>query len=291
MPSPLSSPSPAPASPRAPDLATAARALVTPPSAFAAVEPGPARLVASPDPAVAAALGRFAGKIAHELNNVLTAISSYGELLLADLPHESAAREDAVEILAATRRAAALSQVLHELGRPASTPVQNLDLARWGEEVAPRLRALLGPDRSLAVDATPQPVTVAVDGERLATALEALATNAREATTPGGHCTLRIERVSVRERDPEFPPALGTGRYARLTILDDGCGMEPAVLASAAEPLFGTRRGARRGMGLAMVEQFARSAGGALQLRSAAGSGTAAALYLPAITARASASR
>lgn len=280
MPRPLTTPSPSPS-----------RALVTPPSAFAAVEPAPARSVASPDPEVAAALGRFAGKVAHELNNVLTAISSYGELLLEDLPHESSAREDAVEILAATRRAAALSQALHELGRPATAPVENLDLARWGHEVAPRLRALLGDDRALAVDAPAQPVIVAVDGERLATVLEALVTNAREATTPGGLCTLRVERVSVRERDPEFPSSLGTGRYARVTILDDGCGMDPAVLARAAEPLFGTRRGARRGMGLATVEQFARAAGGALQLRSAAGSGTAAALYLPAIAARAAGSR
>lgn len=278
MPRPLPSPAPS-------------RALITPPRAFAAVEPGPARSVASPDPQVAAALGRFAGQVAHELNNVLTAISSYGELLLEDLPHESAAREDAVEILAATRRAAALSQALHELGRPALMPVSNLDLVRWGHEVAPRLRALLGGDRTLAVDASAQPVTVAVDGERLATALEALVTNAREATTPGGHCTVRIERVGVRERDPEFPSSLGTGRYARLTVLDDGCGMDPAVLARAAEPLFGTRSGARRGMGLAMVEQFARAAGGALQLRSAAGSGTAASLYLPAIAARAAGGR
>ncbi|HEY0995409.1 MAG TPA: ATP-binding protein [Gemmatimonadaceae bacterium] len=278
MPRPLSSPSPS-------------RSLVTPPRAFAAVEPGPARLVASPDPLVAAALGRFAGKVAHELNNVLTAISSYGELLLEDLPHDSAAREDAVEILAATRRAAALSQALHELARPATPPVENLDLARWADVVAPQLREVLGADRSLAVDAAAPSVIVAVEGERLASAVEALVTNAREATAPGGHCTLRIERVSVRERDPEFPASLGSGRYARITILDDGCGMDPAVLASAAEPLFGTRRGARRGMGLALVEQFARVAGGALQLRSAAGSGTAAALYLPAIAARAAATR
>ncbi|MHB0947822.1 MAG: ATP-binding protein [Gemmatimonadaceae bacterium] len=270
MPRSLSSPAPA-------------RALITPPAAFAPVEPRPARLVASPDPEVGAALGRFAGRLAHELNNALTAISSFGEMLLEEVPPDSAAREDAVEILAATRRAVALSKALHELGRPAAAPVQNLDLAAWADEVAPRLHAVLGEDRALAVDAPPQPLVVAVDRERLEVTLEALVTNAREATTPGGRCILRVERVSVRDRDPEYPSSLGGGRYARVTIVDDGCGMDATVLATAAEPLAGTRRGARRGLGLAMAEQFARTAGGALQLRSAPGSGTSAALYLPVI--------
>ncbi len=277
MPSSLASPAPA-------------RALITPPATITAVEPRPARLVASPDPLVGAALGRFAGKLAHELNNALTAISSFGEMLLEGVPPDSPAREDALEILAATRRAVALSSALHALARPAAGEVGNLELGAWAAEVAPRLDAVLGDDRALAVDAPGEPLVIAVDRGRLEAALDALVTNAREATTPGGRCILRVERVSVRDRDPEYPASLGSGRYARVTIVDDGCGMDAGVLATAAEPLAGTRRGARRGLGLALVEQFARTAGGALQLRSAAGSGTSAALYLPVVAARGTAS-
>lgn len=269
----------------------AGRSVPTPALGIAALEPSATRLTASPDPAVADAIARFAGKVAHELNNALTAISSYGELLLEDLPAGAAAREDAVEILAATRRAAALSQTLQQLGRPVDAALETLDITRWAAGIEPRLQGVLGEERTLLVDAPAQPLVVAVDPLRLAGALDALVANAREATAPGGHCTVRVERVSVREHDPEFPSTLRGGRYARIVVLDDGCGMDPAVLARAAEPLAGTKRGSRRGMGLALVDQFVRAAGGALQLRSAAGSGTAAALYLPAITARTGAAR
>ena len=219
------------------------------------------------------AMGQLTGGIAHEFNNLLQvalgAAQSLGDRLTFDPP---AAREAEI-ILEASERAAELTQRLlafsrRQMLRPESTRVASLLL-----ELKAPFERLAGAKLSCLVELPDNGLALRADRPALTRALLALAENACQACAPGGHMVL-----SARA---------GTGLEGRLgqvgiTVRDDGCGMTEEVRRRAVEPFFTTRAvGEGAGLGLSMVEGFARQSGGSLEIDSTPGRGTRATLWLP----------
>jgi len=219
------------------------------------------------------AMGRLAGGMAHDFNNVLAAIAGYAQLVRADLPADDPGRADLDEILQATTRGSAVTRQLLTFSRRRATAAAVLDLAELVRETGALLRSLLPSSIAIVLDA-PAPVWACVDRGGIEQLLMTLAVNARDAMPDGG--TLE---VVVRERtaaDDDAPH----GGTALLRVRDTGIGMPAEVRAHLFEPFF-TTKPAGTGLGLAAVYGIVRQARGAISVDSAEGEGTTFSVTLP----------
>jgi signal transduction histidine kinase/ActR/RegA family two-component response regulator len=226
------------------------------------------------------ALGRLAGGIAHDINNVLQAVQ--GGLRLAarrlDTDPEGARRYLTLAGDAASRGAGVTGRLLSfaRRGELRAEPVAPAPLL---EGLAEMLRPTLGPDIALRVAAGPDLPALSADRSQLESVLVNLANNARDAMPAGGVLTLAAEAPAG---GAPRPAELRPGAYLRLSVADEGQGMAAEVLARVTEPFFTTKpRGQGTGLGLAMARGFAEQSGGALAIESAVGRGTTVALWLP----------
>lgn len=226
------------------------------------------------------AVGRLAGGVAHEFNNLLTTVLATAELLVADTPERDARRADLETILDAGRRAASLTRQLLAFGqRQALRPVA-LDLGRALRELEPLLRRTVGDGVEVRVDVAEGVGCVHVDPAQLEHALVGLARNARAAMRDRGTLALAADVVVVPEADArEGRPA---GTYARVRVADTGPGIEAAALPHLFEPFFTTQPfGVGVGLGLATVHGIVAQSEGFIDVESADGRGTAFLVHLP----------
>ena len=228
------------------------------------------------------AIGRLAGGVAHDFNNLLAVIRSYAELLReATLEHDPK-RDDLDEILAATRRAAALTKQLLAFSR--SEPVQPTEL-RLSEVVArieKMLRRVIGEDIELTTELAPSLGVVRADAGQLDQVLLNLSINARDAMAGGGRLTISTQNVSFNveysDTDVDIPP----GEYVMLAVTDSGIGMDLETQRRIFEPFFTTKEvGQGTGLGLATVYGIVQQSGGQIRVNSELGHGTAFKLYFP----------
>ncbi|MHA7836481.1 MAG: sensor histidine kinase, partial [bacterium] len=196
-------------------------------------------------------LGRVASSVAHDLNNVLTAIIGYGELLEMELPDGAPARSELAEIQGAASRATELvDQVLRFGRRPPNGP-KKIDLAETVRALSPTIERVLGDRVSLSLDLEDSMPEIRIDPIRLEQVLLNLASNARDAVARSerrrGRFALRSRVVAIGTdgRDPErsdasirSAPRLEQGAYLRLSARDDGCGIDPSTRARIFEPFF-----------------------------------------------------
>ena len=239
------------------------------------------------------AVGRLAGGVAHDFNNILTVITSYAELLRADHPEGDPRRRDADEILKATARAAALTRQLLAFGRRRRAAPAALNPAAVVEEMSPMLRQLAGERVEVVVEAPHDVGFVCLDQAQLEQIVMNLAVNARDAMPRGGVLcvelaaeTLSEEAVATRARHaaeedeavtPERP-----GEFVIVRVADTGEGMPPEIRRRIFEPFFTTKGvGRGTGLGLATVYAAVMQAGGHLRVRSALGHGTTIEAWLP----------
>jgi signal transduction histidine kinase/CheY-like chemotaxis protein len=226
------------------------------------------------------AVGRLAGGIAHEFNNLLTAIGGYSELLLARLHGEE--RQHADEISAAANRAAQLTRQLLAFGRKQVARPELLDLNEMIEHLEGMIRPMVGARVTLVTDLEPGLLPVCADPGLLAEALLNLAINARDAMPEGGTLTIRTENVEVASLSPGEVP-MPAGRYALLSVSDTGHGMDEETRARAFEPFFTTKGiGEGTGLGLASVYGIVKQSGGFIFVRSRPSAGARFDVYLPA---------
>ncbi len=227
------------------------------------------------------ALGELAGGIAHDINNVLQAVSS-ALALIARRPDQpvSVSRFAALGSTAA-ERGAAITRRLLLFARRADLSAEPIDVAGLLTELSEVLAHTLGSAVAVVVEDACDVPPLLADKSQLETVLVNLATNARDAMPDGGRLTLSagVEQVGP---DASHPASLSPGRYVRLAVRDTGTGMDPATLARVTEPFFTTKpAGKGTGLGLAMARGFAEQSGGALAIDSAPGRGTTVALWLP----------
>ena len=230
------------------------------------------------------AVGRLAGGMAHELNNVLTASIGYARFALDELPHDQPAAAEIGQSLKSQERAARItSEVLSFSRRQILAPTE-FAVHDGLREMEPLLRRSLGAEQRLELALDPGVGSIRADRTRLDQVLLNLTLNARDAMAEGGTLTVRtcLEKApeaALRGPDGEELPA---GDYVAVTFEDTGCGMTTETRRRAVEPFFTTKpTGHGTGLGLSMVYGFLRQSGGTLAIASELGRGTAVTLYLP----------
>jgi|GEM_PF-5696793 len=226
-------------------------------------------------------LGQLAGGIAHDLNNVLQAVTSGASLAAREAHNPDRVRRLARLVTEAAQRGAAVTSRLLSFSRRADLRAEAIDPAGLLSGLVEVLLHTLGGHVTCVVDASKDLPPLFADRGQLETALVNLATNARDAMPNGGIITLSASEETVMD-ELSHPGGAAPGRYIRLSVTDHGTGMDPATLAQVTEPFFTTKRdGHGTGLGLSMVAGFAAQSGGALAIKSALGDGTTVSLWLP----------
>jgi signal transduction histidine kinase/ActR/RegA family two-component response regulator len=237
------------------------------------------------------AVGRLAGGIAHDFNNILAAIIGYDTFLIDDLPEGSELRRYAEQIGLAAERAKGLVRRLLAFSRRGEDETTVVDLAHLCDETGEMLRATLPSSIDLVVDVATRPLTVRGNPTQLSQVLMNLGVNARDAIGER-HGTIRLCLDTLPAEDAGMAAGLpGTLRLgatpegaavARLRLVDDGCGMPPAVLERIFEPFYTTKvMGDGTGLGLAAVHGIVEAHQGALTVETAPGQGTVFDIRLP----------
>jgi PAS domain S-box-containing protein len=237
------------------------------------------------------ALGRLAGGVAHDFNNVLQAVQGGVTLANKRLRTDPAAAEHVLELAsAAVERGTAVTGRLLAFARRSqllAAPIAPLPLL---EDTVQLLRPALGPRVTLQVEAGPDVPFLFADNGQLESVLVNLANNARDALVKSVG-TIRFTAVAAAapgDAPGDAPAQLAPGNYVRLSVVDDGMGMPPDVLARVSEVFFTTKpKGQGTGLGVAMARGFAEQSGGALTIESAPGQGTTVSLWLPVAPAKA----
>jgi PAS domain S-box-containing protein len=226
-------------------------------------------------------VGRLAGGVAHDFNNVLTVILGNVELALLTVGEESPIVEPLREMREAAKAAAAVTRQLLAFSRKSVIEPQSIDLAEAFERLGKMLRRLIGEDVSLSVVAG-RAVRAWVDPGQLEQILVNLVVNARDAMPGGGEIVIRTGAEHVTAGDPRLLPGLAAGEYAVLTVSDTGSGMTEEVKQHVFEPFFTTKeKGKGTGLGLATVYGAVRQNRGFIELDSAPGRGTTFRIFLP----------
>nr|WP_294513683.1 PAS-domain containing protein [uncultured Rhodopila sp.] len=229
------------------------------------------------------ALGQLAGGIAHDFNNILQAVQGAASLI----DRRAAAGDESIGrfarmILEATGRGASITRRLLSFARRGELRAETVEPMALLHDLREVLSHTLGSPIAVSVDIADSLPPVLADKGQLETALVNLATNARDAMPNGG--TLRFVAATEMVADAAGHPAyLRPGRYVRLTVSDNGTGMDRTMLARAPEPFFTTKPvGQGTGLGLSMVKGFTEQSGGGMTIDSARGRGTVVTLWLPA---------
>ncbi len=230
------------------------------------------------------AIGRLAGGVAHDFNNMLTVISGHaGFVRDATAPGDSC-HEDALSILDAAGRSADLTRQLLAFGRRQMSAPRLLELNATLSSMQSLLRRIIGEHIALSTQLDSRAGSIVVDPTQVEQILMNLAVNARDAMPGGG--TLRVEthRRTVVERLRPGSFVVEPGEYAELRVIDDGEGMTDAVLARMFEPFFTTKsKDDGTGLGLATVYGIVKQSGGSVWAESEVGRGTTFYVLFPRV--------
>jgi PAS domain S-box-containing protein len=230
------------------------------------------------------AVGRLAAGISHDLNNLLTAIGAYADLLMMDIPETDAARLQVLEIRNAVEQAAALTGQLLAFSRKQVLQPKVLDLNAVLGSMEGILRRLIGEHIELDIRQAAQLGRVRANPGQLEQVILNLAVNARDAMPQGG--TLTIASADVDLEEEALPGRLGieTGPYVLLTVADTGCGMDEELQKHIFEPFFTTKeRHKGTGLGLSTVFGIVKQSKGGISVASSPGKGATFRVYLPRV--------
>ncbi|MBI5771069.1 MAG: PAS domain S-box protein [Verrucomicrobia bacterium] len=231
------------------------------------------------------AVGTLAGGIAHDFNNILTGILGYAQLAEAAEPDGPTAKECAREIAIAARRASDLVRQLLTFSRLQPQDRAIVSLVAVVRDTVRLLRPVVPASIELRLVLPPDSPAVLANATQVQQVLLNLCTNARQAI--GGRQGFIAIKVESREIDFDFAhahPGLRAGRYAVLSVVDNGPGMTTAVVERIFEPFFTTKApGDGSGLGLAAVHGIMRSHEGSVTVESAPGAGATFQLYFPAL--------
>ncbi len=228
-------------------------------------------------------LGRLAGGVAHDFNNILTAIGGYVELMLTRMPENDANRDSLREIRRQADRAARLTRQLLAFGR---RQVFQLRVARLNGIVTEMFRMLervMGDQMSIELDLDPALGHVRVDRGQFEQVVMNLVLNARDALGTGGRVTLRTANVELKERVAREGQTLEPGQYVRFCVIDNGIGMDTTVRSRLFEPFFTSKKGKGTGLGLSQVYGIIKQSGGSIFVESSPGKGATFDIYLPRV--------
>ncbi len=233
------------------------------------------------------AVGKLAGGVAHDFNNILTAILGYGDILRAKLDERHPLQPDVSRILTSAERAAHLTKSLLAFSRRQVIRIRPVDLNKIIEQMEALLRRLMGEDVALETDLAPRDLTVMADTGQVEQVLMNLVTNARDAMPRGGRLVVRTKQVELGDDFRREHGYGSPGAFALLSVSDTGTGMDERTVTSIFEPFFTTKEvGRGPGLGLSIVYGVVKQHNGYITVKSQVGKGTEVSLYLPAVAAR-----
>ena len=231
------------------------------------------------------AVGRLAGGVAHDFNNMLTVISGYNRMLLDDLSPLDPLRGNAEEILKAADRAAALTNQLLAFSRRQIIRPRVLNPNRVLINTQKMLQRLIGEDVQLVLNTAPDAGNMRADPTHIEQAIVNLAVNARDAMPAGGRITIETANVHLDENYTRTHLGMHPGEFVMIAMSDTGHGMDSETRRHIFEPFFTTKeRGKGTGLGLATVYGMVKQSGGDIWVYSELGKGTTFKLYFPRVS-------
>jgi PAS domain S-box-containing protein len=232
------------------------------------------------------AIGQLAGGVAHDFNNILTAINCYSDLLLMQPSLEDGARRSVQQIRAAGDRAANLTQQLLAFSRKQRLQPRVIQLNAVVNELDPMLHRLVSEHIRIRTISTAGLSPVRADPGQLQQVVMNLVVNARDAMPRGGQLTIETANVTLDADYSRTHPEVTPGRHVMLAVSDTGVGITPEVKARLFEPFFTTKApGTGTGLGLATCHGIVKQSGGHIAVYSEVGRGTTFKVYLPAVDA------
>ena len=226
------------------------------------------------------AVGQLAGGVAHDFNNMLTAILGNAQFLADEFPEGDRRRIDVDEIIKAAERAAALTHQLLAFSRKQMLAPKVLHLGDVVAQMTPMLRRLLGETIDLRTTMGDRN-DIKADAGQIGQVVMNLAVNARDAMKAGGRLTIETTDIAIDAAGAKQHATMTPGAYVLLTVTDTGHGMDAVTLERIFEPFFTTKpAGEGTGLGLATVYGIVKQSGGHLEVRSEPGRGTTFRIYL-----------
>jgi signal transduction histidine kinase/ActR/RegA family two-component response regulator len=228
------------------------------------------------------AIGKLAGGVAHDFNNMLTAILGYAGMIHEDAPPKSPTQQHALQIRRAAESAATLTQKLLAFSRRQVLHTNQVDFAAMLDNLVVLIRRVIGENITVSTHAEPGLWQILADPVQVEQSVLNLAINARDAMPNGG--TLQITaRNAPRPKGERRPDGdVKPGEYVQITVTDTGTGMDEATRARMFEPFFTTKpQGQGTGLGLSTVYGFVRQCGGYINVMSTPGEGTSLEVLLP----------
>jgi PAS domain S-box-containing protein len=231
------------------------------------------------------AIGTLASGVAHDFNNILTAIQGFADLALMSVDRDQQLAADLDKIRGSAERGAKLVRQLLMFSRRQTVEFGAIDLNSTTQGLMRMLAPLIGEDISMSVVLEPDVWPVTADEAGMQQVLMNLAVNARDAMPDGGTLTLRTKNVAISEADCRSLPDARAGSFVRLTVEDTGSGMDADTARRVFEPFFSTKGPAKgTGLGLSVVYGIVQQHKGWLCVESEPGRGSTFSLYLPATT-------
>ncbi len=228
------------------------------------------------------AIGRLAGGVAHDFNNVITVVSGYGHMLLDGVKGNAELSEAAGEVLKAANRAAALANQLLTFSRHQVIQPKVIEVNALVRDMERMLARVIGEDIELQVLIRPGVGSVRADPSQIEQVLMNLVVNARDAMPTGGRLTVETANVTLDETYAQAHPGVAAGLYVMVAVSDTGTGMDAETRTHIFEPFFTTKeRGKGTGLGLSIVYGIVRQHGGDIWVYSEPGKGTTFKIYLP----------
>ncbi len=232
------------------------------------------------------AIGQLAGGIAHDFNNILSVITGYTEVLLERFDPAAYGYRQISEIHQAGERAAGLTRQLLAFSRQRETESRVVELNSIIIGMSQMLQRLIGEDIQLVTSLSAVAGRVRADSSQLEQVVMNLAVNARDAMSGGGILFIETANLILDEAFVRSHVNVRPGPYVRLTVTDNGVGMEPATLARVFEPFFTTKGiGHGTGLGLATVFGIVEQCEGHIYVYSEPGRGSTFKIYLPRVEA------
>jgi two-component system, cell cycle sensor histidine kinase and response regulator CckA len=236
------------------------------------------------------AIGRLAGGVAHDFNNVLTAVFGYVDLLREELTDNASAQKDLAEVRKAAERAAGLTRQLLAFSRQQVLEPIVLEPNDLLQDFEKMLRRVIGEDVELRLTLGKKVGNVRADPGQLNQVVMNLVVNARDAMPKGGTLILETANADLTEQYAELHQPVIPGPYVMLAVSDTGTGMPPEVKARIFEPFFTTKeKGKGTGLGLSTVYGIVKQSGGYVWVYTEPGRGTTFKIYLPRVDAPADA--
>jgi PAS domain S-box-containing protein len=227
-------------------------------------------------------IGRLAGGVAHDFNNILSVILGYTDMALQHVGTDQTLRDDLLEIRQAVERSTKLTRQLLAFARKQTIAPRVLDLNATVEDMLKMLRRLIGEDIDLAWLPGKGLRPVTIDPSQLDQVLANLCVNARDAIADVGRITIETANVTLDEAHCARYPDCVPGAYVMLAVSDDGCGMDQETLVNIFDPFFTTKDiGTGTGLGLSTVYGIVKQNNGCIKVSSEPGSGTRFCIYLP----------